>query len=156
MKKILSKEGDNLILHLFTEDGEFRNQLLEIELPDDNAFLKIKETLTRIGISKKSESKLFQSCHILHKADRYYIVHFKEMYAIDGRKVTFDEYDLERRNYIAGLLQSWNMCKVKDQKLNDECFSLTQIKNNDFRVTVIPHKEKNSWELISKYTMGTY
>lgn len=121
------------------------DQMLEIELPDPDSFLKIKETLTRIGIASKREKKLWSSCAILHKQGRYYILHFKELFCLDGRPTDFTIEDVRRRNTIAKLLEQWGLCKVVHKgKL------LTTNMNN---IKVIPYSEKSQWELLSKYTM---
>jgi len=122
--------------------------LLEIEIQNSEDFLKIKETLTRIGITSKKENKLFQSCHILHKKGKYYIVHFKELFLLDGLESDIDSNDIGRRNRIAKLLEEWNLLKVKDQdKMNSNMVGLNQIK-------ILSHTEKNNWELCPKYHIG--
>jgi hypothetical protein len=123
------------------------SDLLEIQLTNDDNFLKIKETLTRIGIASKKDKTLYQSCHILHKQGRYYLVHFKEMFLLDGKKSDISEGDISRRNRIAGLLEEWDLIKVVDQERIDEGTEFPYIK-------IIPHKEKNDWNLESKYTIG--
>jgi len=124
------------------------NDLVEIELPDEQAFLKIRETLTRIGLASKKENTLYQSCHILHKRGKYYLVHFKEMFALDGKPSTLDESDVGRRNTIIDLLVQWNLCKVLNpEKIEEPRANMSQIK-------VIPFKEKNDWDLVAKYTIG--
>lgn len=124
------------------------NELLEVTLKDDQAFLKIKETLTRIGVSSKKEKKLYQSCHILHKRGKYYIVHFKELFLLDGLTANIDETDIGRRNTIAKLLEEWNLLTVVDKdKVNCILTPINQIK-------IIPFKEKTEWELCPKYHIG--
>lgn len=124
------------------------NELLEVTLKDDQAFLKIKETLTRIGVSSKKEKKLYQSCHILHKRGKYYIVHFKELFLLDGLTANIDETDLGRRNTIAKLLEEWNLLTVVDKdRVNCLLTPINQIK-------IIPFKEKTEWELCPKYHIG--
>lgn len=124
------------------------DHLLEIELPDQENFLKVKETLTRIGITSKKENKLYQSCHILHKKGKYYIVHFKELFLLDGLDSNIDENDIGRRNRIAKLLEEWDLVRVLDQdKLNSNMAGLNQIK-------IISHAEKSNWELCPKYHIG--
>jgi hypothetical protein len=119
---------------------------LEIKLGTDEDFLKIKETLTRIGVASKKEKKLYQSCHILHKQGRYYIVHFKELFALDGKPADFSEDDKLRRNAIASLLAEWGLVTiVADGAL--EKAPMSQIK-------ILPHKEKAQWELVAKYSIG--
>jgi len=120
--------------------------LLEITLNEPDDFLKVRETLTRIGVASRKENKLFQSCHILHKQGRYFIVHFKELFLLDGKKSNLEENDLLRRNTIAQLLSDWGLVKLV--KLNQlQCAPLRQIK-------IISHKEKNDWELLPKYNIG--
>ena len=122
--------------------------LVEVELPNEESFLKVKETLTRIGIASKKEKKLFQSCHILHKQGKYYIVHFKELFMLDGKINNFDEEDRGRRNTIIGLLQQWDLIKVlSPSKIEEPVAPLSQIK-------ILPYKDKNEWELAAKYSIG--
>lgn len=124
------------------------DSLLEVQLKDSESFLKIKETLTRIGVSSKKEKKLYQSCHILHKRSKYYIVHFKELFLLDGLSSDIDQTDIGRRNTIAKLLEEWNLLTVVDkEKLNSILTPLNQIK-------IIPFKEKPEWELCPKYHIG--
>ena len=123
-------------------------ELLEVTLKDSESFLKIKETLTRIGVSSKKEKKLYQSCHILHKRGKYYIVHFKELFLLDGLPSDIDETDIGRRNTIAKLMEEWNLLTVVDkEKMNSILTPLNQIK-------IIPFKEKTEWELCPKYHIG--
>lgn len=122
--------------------------LVEVTLAKPDDFLKVKETLTRIGISSKAEKKLHQSCHILHKRGKYYIVHFKELFALDGLPSSIDEADIARRNTIATLLDEWSLVKLVDPtKIQDVTAGLGQIK-------IIPYKEKGEWELVPKYHIG--
>lgn len=122
--------------------------LLEVTLKNEEDFLKVKETLTRIGVSSKQEKKLYQSCHILHKRGKYYIVHFKELFALDGLPTDIDDSDIGRRNTIANLLDEWDLLEIADpKKASDPIVSLAQIK-------IISHKDKNDWELIPKYHIG--
>ena len=122
--------------------------LVQIELPNDESFLKIKETLTRIGIASRKEKKLYQSCHILHKQGKYYIVHFKELFMLDGKINNFDDGDKSRRNTIVNLLEEWGLVKVVDPKVvNDPVAPLSQIK-------ILPHSEKDQWELVAEYSIG--
>ena len=124
------------------------SNLLEIVLKTEDDFLKIKETLTRIGISSNKENKLYQSCHILHKQGKYYIVHFKEMFLLDGKPSNFTDEDKGRRNKIIELLQDWDLLKVLDsEKIEEPLASMNQIK-------IINHKEKSEWLLEAKYNMG--
>jgi hypothetical protein len=134
----------------------FRGQGVEIELPDPESFLKIKETLTRIGISSKKDKILYQSCHILHKKDRsdiqdisrYAILHFKELFILDGKANNLDEEDVARRNTIVTLLEEWGLLKVVDPtQTEDPVAPLSKIK-------ILSHKEKDTWRLESKYTVG--
>jgi hypothetical protein len=119
--------------------------MLEVILPDPNAFLKIKETLSRIGIPSKGEQKLTQSVHILHKRGKYYIMHFLELFSIDGRDTIMLYSDIGRRNRIAMLLQEWKLCTIVLPQ--DIVVPLNYIK-------IIPFKEKNNWVLVSNYTVG--
>lgn len=122
--------------------------LIEVELEGEESFLKIRETLTRIGIASRKENKLFQSCHILHKKQRYYLVHFKEMFALDGKETDFTEEDKARRNKIITLLRDWNLLRIKDEaKVKSPMASMNQIK-------VLNYAEKGKWVLESKYTIG--
>lgn len=124
------------------------SNLVEITLKEEQDFLKIKETLTRIGIASKKENKLFQSCHILHKKGKYYITHFKEMFSLDGKVTNFSDEDKARRNTIIGLLEEWGLCKVLDKtKIENPKVTINQIK-------IIPYKEKDDWILESKYSIG--
>lgn len=122
--------------------------LVEVELPSEESFLKIKETLTRIGIASKKDKKLYQSCHILHKQGKYYIVHFKELFMLDGKANNFDDEDKGRRNTIVGLLEQWGLIKVANtSQISDPVAPLSQIK-------ILPYKDKDDWELIAKYSIG--
>lgn len=124
------------------------DSLVEIQIKDQEDFLKIRETLTRIGIASRKDNKLYQSCHILHKQNKYYIVHFKELFALDGKKTDFSDDDKARRNTIVNLLEQWELLKVVDRSVIEQPRSaLSQIK-------VIPHKEKSNWELVPKYNIG--
>lgn len=124
------------------------DNLVEVELPNDESFLKVKETLTRIGIASRKDRKLYQSCHILHKQGRYYIVHFKELFMLDGKINNFSEEDKARRNTIVKLLEEWGLISVVDSGMIQEPVApLAQIK-------ILPHKEKDEWELVAKYSIG--
>jgi len=124
------------------------DSLAEVELTDDEDFLKIRETLTRIGIASRKENTLFQSCHILHKRGKYYIVHFKELFALDGRVTNFSENDLGRRNTIVNLLAEWGLLSLVDAKKSvDPVVPIGQIK-------IITHKDKSVWNLVTKYNIG--
>lgn len=128
--------------------SELLDSLIEVKIAEEEDFLKIKETLTRIGVASRKEKKLYQSCHIFHKQGKYYIVHFKEMFLIDGKPSDFSEEDKGRRNKIAVLLQDWGLLKVVDaDRVAEPQASMSQIK-------IINHKEKNEWTLEAKYNMG--
>ena len=120
---------------------------LEITLKKSDDFLKIRETLSRIGVASRKEKVLYQSCHILHKKGRYFITHFKELFALDGKDADFGEGDLERRNTIAKLLSDWGLMDIISPELHENKAPLSQIK-------VLPYKEKGEWELITKYNIG--
>jgi hypothetical protein len=121
---------------------------VEIALKEKDDFLKVRETLTRMGVSSRKENKLFQSCHILHKRGRYAILHFKELFTMDGLSSDINENDLERRNTIVGLLEEWELLDILEEEFDDlPKASLAQIK-------IIPHREKDNWELIPKYHIG--
>lgn len=122
--------------------------LVEVRIAEEQDFLKIKETLTRIGVASRKDKKLYQSCHILHKQGRYYIVHFKELFALDGKTADFSEEDKGRRNTISNLLQDWELIKIVDSKqIESPRAPMSQIK-------ILPHKEKSDWELVAKYNIG--
>tara|TARA_R110000772_G_scaffold138575_1_gene247566 strand:- start:526 stop:915 length:390 start_codon:yes stop_codon:yes gene_type:complete len=121
--------------------------MLEIDLIEPDNFLKVRETLTRIGIASRKDNKLFQSCHILHKQGRYFIVHFKELFALDGKQSDISMSDIERRNCIAELLQDWGLLKILDKSKAEPKASLSQIK-------VVSYKEKSDWDLVPKYNIG--
>lgn len=120
---------------------------LEVLLEDPDDFLKVKETLTRIGVASKKDKILYQSCHILHKQGRYFIVHFKELFALDGKTADLTDNDIERRNVIAKLLSDWGLLKIIDKEKYLDVAPLSQIK-------VISYKEKDEWTLQSKYNIG--
>ena len=123
------------------------DQMIEVTLNEPDDFLKVRETLTRIGVASRKEKKLYQSCHILHKQGRYYIVHFKELFALDGKKANLFENDVQRRNRVTQLLQDWGLVKiVESSKVNDSA-PLSQIK-------VLSYKDKADWTLESKYNIG--
>ncbi len=121
--------------------------MLEVTLNEPDDFLKIRETLTRIGVASRKDQKLFQSCHILHKQGRYFIVHFKELFLLDGKPSNLVENDIERRNTIATLLADWGLVTIVNVEQAQPLAPLRQIK-------VIPFKEKNQWELCPKYNIG--
>jgi hypothetical protein len=123
------------------------DSMLEVNLPEPDNFLKVKETLTRIGIASRKERKLYQSCHILHKQGRYFIVHFKELFALDGKESNLTTNDVERRNTVAVLLQDWGLLKIIRAADAQPQASLSQIK-------VLSFKEKDEWELVPKYNIG--
>ena len=123
-------------------------QFIEVSLNEQDDFLKVRETLTRIGVSSRKEKVLYQSCHILHKQGKYYIVHFKELFALDGKPSNISENDIQRRNAIANLLEEWGLVKILNYKLiEDNIAPLHQIK-------IISFKEKEEWDLIAKYNIG--
>jgi hypothetical protein len=133
---------------MMQEENLFKGVGVEISLPSPDSFLKVKETLTRIGISSRKEKKLYQSCHILHKQGRYSILHFKELFILDGKSDTFSDEDKARRNTIVNLLEEWSLIKVVDtNKSQDPIAPLNQIK-------IISHKEKDNWILEAKYNIG--
>jgi Bacteriophage translational regulator len=124
------------------------SKFVEVILKHEDDFLKVRETLTRIGVSSRKERVLYQSCHILHKQGKYYIVHFKELFALDGKLSTITENDIQRRNAIANLLEEWGLLKVVNTDiLRDNMAPIHQIK-------IISFKEKDDWELIAKYNIG--
>ena len=121
------------------------DELVEVTLPSEESFLKIKETLTRIGIASKKDQKLFQSCHILHKQGKYFIVHFKELFALDGKQTNLSENDIARRNTISKLLKDWGLVEIQAEL--EPIAPLSQIK-------IISFKEKDEWALETKYNIG--
>ena len=121
--------------------------MLEITLNEPDDFLKVRETLTRIGVASRKDNKLYQSCHILHKQGRYFIVHFKELFLLDGKKSNLEENDIARRNTIATLMSDWGLVTIERKGKVEPLAPLRQIK-------IIPFKEKNSWELCPKYNIG--
>lgn len=121
--------------------------MLEIILSEPDDFLKVKETLTRIGVASRKDNKLFQSCHILHKQGRYFIVHFKELFILDGKKANLEQSDLDRRNTIAQLLADWGLVDISAPSQLETFAPLRQIK-------IISFKEKDQWELCPKYNIG--
>ena len=122
-------------------------RMLEVTLKQPDDFLKIRETLSRIGVASRKDKTLFQSCHILHKQGKYYIVHFKELFALDGKKATLVENDVQRRNTIAVLLADWNLISIVNKEAAEDKAPLSQIK-------VLPFKEKKEWNLSAKYNIG--
>lgn len=124
------------------------SRFVEITLIQQDDFLKVRETLTRIGVSSRKEKVLYQSCHILHKQGRYYLVHFKEMFALDGKPSNLSENDIQRRNAIAKLLEEWGLIEILNpQIMIDNIAPIHQIK-------IISYRDKDDWELVSKYNMG--
>ena len=124
------------------------SSMVEIRLKAPDDFLKVRETLTRIGVASRNEKKLYQSCHILHKQGRYFIVHFKELFLLDGKHSDFSENDMQRRNRITKLLSDWGLVEVVDELMIEDASSVSQIK-------ILPHKEKAEWQLVAKYSIGT-
>ena len=126
-----------------------QSDMVEVSLSEPDDFLKVRETLTRIGVASRKEKKIYQSCHILHKQGKYYIVHFKELFALDGKHTNFSRNDYERRNRIAQLLSDWGLISIvnKDQITEKDLAPLNQIK-------VLSFKDKNDWTLESKYNIG--
>ena len=123
--------------------------MLEISFKENDDFLKIRETLTRIGVASRKNKTLYQSCHILHKRGKYYLVHFKELFALDGKESTISENDLARRNAIARLLEEWDLLSILDENQSSTPLApMSQIK-------VLPHKEKPEWNLVAKYNIGS-
>jgi hypothetical protein len=123
-------------------------QMIEVKLSNDDDFLKIRETLTRIGVASRKDKTLYQSCHILHKQGRYFIVHFKELFALDGKPTDFEEADIGRRNAISNLLSEWGLITlVEPDKSKEPVAPISQIK-------VLPFKEKDQWTLTPKYNIG--
>ena len=122
-----------------------QEQMLEVTLNEPDDFLKVRETLSRIGVASRREKKLYQSCHILHKQGKYYIVHYKELFALDGKKTNLSENDIARRNTISNLLSDWGLIKIVGNI--DDTAPLSQIK-------ILPYKEKNEWILETKYNIG--
>ena len=122
-------------------------QMVEVGLKEPDDFLKVRETLTRIGVASRKEKKLYQSCHILHKQGRYYIVHFKELFALDGKKANLSINDVQRRNRIVQLLSDWGLVSINAKEVIADVAPLSQIK-------VLAYKEKGEWTLESKYNIG--
>jgi hypothetical protein len=125
----------------------FVDTLIEVKLGEEDDFLKIRETLTRIGVASRKEKKLYQSCHILHKQGKYYIVHFKELFTLDGKDSNFSDEDRQRRNTIANLLQDWNLLKIVEPDKIKDLAPMSQIK-------ILAFKERAEWELVAKYNIG--
>ena len=123
------------------------DQMIEVTLNEPDDFLKVRETLTRIGVASRKEKKIYQSCHILHKQGRYYIVHFKELFALDGKRANLTQNDVQRRNRIIQLLTDWGLVRVVNEKKITDIAPLNQIK-------VLAYKEKHEWILETKYNIG--
>lgn len=124
------------------------SKMLEVTLNEPDDFLKVRETLTRIGVASRKDNKLYQSCHILHKQGRYFIVHFKELFLLDGKKSNLEENDVARRNTIATLMSDWGLITIENQETAQPLAPLRQIK-------IISFKDKDQWELCPKYNIGT-
>jgi len=122
--------------------------MVEVGLKEEEDFLKVRETLTRIGVASRKEKTLYQSCHILHKQGRYYIVHFKELFALDGKPTNFSDEDKGRRNTITNLLAEWGLITIND--INSTAEPITPLS----QVKIISHKEKSEWNLVAKYNIG--
>ena len=135
-------ENDNIQITDWTPGS-----MLEVTLNEPDDFLKIRETLTRIGVASKKSNTLFQSCHILHKQGKYYIVHFKELFALDGKQTDLNEDDIARRNTIAKLLAEWDLVNVVEEQQLQPADSMSSIK-------VIPFSQKTEWDLVAKYNIG--
>lgn len=120
---------------------------VEIKLKSDDDFLKVRETLSRIGVASKKDKILYQSCHILHKQGRYFITHFKELFALDGKEADLSDSDLQRRNAIAKLLSDWGLIELLNSEVVTETAPMSQIK-------ILPYKEKDEWTLVTKYNIG--
>lgn len=142
IKQEIAKEEIKSVPYAWSPD-----KMLEVFLIEPDNFLKIRETLTRIGIASRTDKKLYQSCHILHKQGRYFIVHFKELFSLDGKESNITTNDIDRRNTIAVLLADWGLLKIKDPNQITSKASLSQIK-------VLAHKDKAGWELVAKYNIG--
>ena len=135
---------------MITKEPEVKwtpEQMVEVVLSEPDDFLKVRETLTRIGVASRKEKKLYQSCHILHKQGRYFIVHFKELFALDGKYANITQNDLQRRNRIAHLLADWGLITIKNEESIADIAPLNQIK-------VIAFKDKQDWTLEAKYNIG--
>ena len=123
------------------------DHMVEVTLKEPDDFLKVRETLTRIGVASRKEKKIYQSCHILHKQGKYYIVHFKDLFALDGKRANLFNNDVQRRNRIAQLLSDWGLVNIVSSALVEDCAPLSQIK-------VLSYKDKSEWTLESKYNIG--
>jgi len=133
---------------MYEDQTKLVEKLVEITFDEQSDFLKIRETLSRIGVASRKDKELFQSCHILHKKGKYYIVHFKELFQLDGKPTNIDENDIGRRNSIIELLKQWNLIRIIDEsKIEEPKVSLSQIK-------ILSFKEKDEWKLTTKYNIG--
>lgn len=135
------------------ENSDFQwtpDMMLEVQLSDPESFLKIRETLTRIGISSKKDNTIYQTCHILHKKGKYYIVSFLELFALDGKDTTLTFEDIGRRNTIASLIEQWGLCTVVAD------FSFENNRAPMSGIKIVPHSEKSKWNLVPKYTIGKF
>lgn len=122
--------------------------MLEVILKHPDDFLKVRETLTRIGVASKTSNTLYQSCHILHKQGKYFIVSFKEMFLLDGKESNLTENDIQRRNRIAKLLSDWGLITICEEEVHSDLAPVSQIK-------ILPHRQKSQWQLVTKYSIGT-
>jgi hypothetical protein len=125
-------------------------KMIEVTLREQEDFLKVRETLTRIGVASRKDKSLYQSCHILHKQGKYYIVHFKELFALDGKPTDFTAEDVGRRNTITNLLAEWNLVSIVESNINSTSQPVTPLS----QIKIISHKEKDEWDLIAKYNIG--
>jgi len=137
------------VVEIMDNQEEIVKSLVEVTFPEKDDFLKIRETLSRIGVASRKEKELFQSCHILHKRGKYYITHFKELFKLDGKPSNLDESDIARRNTIVSLLEQWKLISVVNKtQIEEPKAPLSQIK-------IIPFREKNEWKLTTKYSIGS-
>lgn len=153
MENLALSDGDYMAIPNISgmDEDHIVDTLVEIEIDNSSKddFLKIRETLTRMGVEHPEEKTLYQSCHILHKRQKYYIVHFKELFALDGKPVNMDNEDYARRNTITAMLQKWNMLKVKDPTQIE-----SPILGGRSGLTIIPYGKKNDYKLVAKYEIG--
>ena len=137
------------MVEIMDNQEEIVKSLIEVTFPEKDDFLKIRETLSRIGVASRKDKELFQSCHILHKRGKYYITHFKELFKLDGKPSNLDESDIARRNTIVSLLEQWKLVSVVNKtQIEDPKAPLSQIK-------IIPFREKSEWKLTTKYSIGS-
>lgn len=133
---------------MYEDQTSLVEKLVEVTFEEQSDFLKIRETLSRIGVASRKDKELFQSCHILHKKGKYYIVHFKELFKLDGKPTNIDENDIGRRNSIIDLLKQWNLIEIVDEsRIEEPRVPLSQIK-------ILSFKEKDEWKLTTKYNIG--